>query len=77
MTRQVKVHAPELWEPKPYWLTSERAAFLRSHAGVDPALLAEELGVKESTIRLWQRKLGLRKCLNAQRKAERLAEVTA
>ena len=60
----VKVHAPEFWVPKALGLTQKRQAILRENFGVDPAILAIELGVKESTVRKWQRRLGLRRCAN-------------
>ncbi len=58
------VHAPELFEPKMAKRTRVRAKFLREIVGIDPAILADELGLKEITVRTMQRKLGLRKCSN-------------
>lgn len=56
------VRAPELFEPKTR--PSKHDAFLRAHIGIDPAILASDLGVSERFVRQRQRKLGLRKCCN-------------
>jgi hypothetical protein len=58
------VYAPDLWEPKPRYRTKGRDEHLRENCNVDPAMLAEDLGVTEGFVRMYQRKLGLRKCLN-------------
>src|SRR5271166_5483091 len=49
---KVRVHAPELFERRLTWRTPKREAYLRAHVGVDPALLAIDLGVTERTVRL-------------------------
>lgn len=43
--------------------TRERDEFLRENHGVDPAILADSLGVIERFVIGYQRKLGLRKCV--------------
>ena len=65
----MNVHAPELWQRKLSYLTEARAECLKGHVGVASVLLSEDLGFSEMYIRLIQRKLSLRKCLNAPRKA--------
>jgi len=62
MTRgKSKIVAPELYSrKKPAMYTPERDKFLRDHAGVDPMLLAEEMGVTERFVRQYQRKIGIR-----------------
>jgi len=64
------VFAPELFEPKRQYRNKKRDDFLRANVGVDPALLADTLGLKEATIRMIQRKLGIRTCLNSPRKGD-------
>ena len=59
-----RVHAPELFEPRRRYRSRERDQYLREHSSVDPAILGEQLGLHESTVRMYQRKLGLRKCAN-------------
>ena len=41
--------------------------YLRAHKGIDPKLLADDLGKTESHIRMRQRKLGLRPCASTRR----------
>lgn len=67
------VHAPELYEP--VWRnrqgrhrTPARDRFFRENWGVDPAMLADELGLSERFVRMYQRKMGLRKCTSSPRK---------
>ena len=58
----MSVHAPELWQPKPAWRNNTNCTdYLRANVGVDPIMLAEDLGLKLSTVLMRQRKLGLRK----------------
>lgn len=64
----VQVHAPELFEPRQNYITPERKKYLFANQGVDPALLAGDLGISEARVRLIQRKLRLRKCLNQKDK---------
>ena len=59
-----KVHAPELFEPKVPRRYRVHEAYLRANHGVDPAFLADELGITEVSVRTAQRKLGLRGCRN-------------
>ncbi len=58
------VHAPELFEPRIAKRHRRHEAYLRAHLGVDPAILAAELGISEVSVRTAQRKLGLRGCRN-------------
>lgn len=41
--------------------TKERDTFLRENAGVDSAILGEELGIGQNRVEAYQRKIGLRK----------------
>ncbi len=66
------VHAPDLFEPRSPF--RKRDGFFRANAGVDPAILAAELGVTERFVRTRQRKLGLRQCTFSPRKADCLAD---
>ncbi len=63
------VHAPELWEPRLPRRYAIHAQFIRDNHGVDPAMLAADLGIQEMTVRTIQRKLGLRGC-SSQRNVE-------
>lgn len=45
---------------KPAYQNPETDAFLRETVGVDPALLAADLGVSEIQVRAYQRRLGVR-----------------
>lgn len=47
---------------RPRMYTPARDAFLRENRTVDPAILADALGVTARFIRCYQRKLGLRMC---------------
>jgi hypothetical protein len=68
----VQVHAPELYEPRQAYITPARKQYLLANRGVDPAMLAEDLGISEARVRLIQRKLRLRKCLNQKDKGGEL-----
>ena len=59
-----KVHAPELYEPKVPRRYRIHEAYLRANRGVDPSMLAADLGLQETTVRIAQRNLGLRSCVN-------------
>jgi hypothetical protein len=52
LLEKVSVVAPELWEPRRRYRTKKRDAYLREHRGVDPVLLAIELGVTERFVRI-------------------------
>lgn len=67
----MSVRAPELFERRAPIQQTKHDAVLRASVGVDPAILAADLGVTESFIRRRQRKLGLRPCTHAPRKADR------
>jgi hypothetical protein len=47
---------------RPRMYTQARDAFLRANVGIDPAILAEALGMTVRSICMYQRKLGLRLC---------------
>jgi hypothetical protein len=47
---------------RPRMYTPARDAFLRANVGIDPAILAAELGVSIRFVCCYQRKLGLRLC---------------
>jgi hypothetical protein len=49
--------------PRRRWraFTKEREAYLRANAGVDAALLAQDLGVTTRFVIMFQRRLGLRR----------------
>ncbi len=65
------VHAPDLVIPKLAPHIKRLESYLRENVGVDPAIIADELGLQEFTVRTMQRKLGLRNCTYAPRKADR------
>jgi hypothetical protein len=77
MREAVSVRAPELFARKEPVTRTKHDALLRERAGIDPAIIAAELGVTERFIWIRQRKLGLRKCTYAPRKADRLREIGA
>lgn len=56
-----KVRAPELIERKGWQVRRYEKAILERR-GVCPAIIAHELGIRECTVTMVQRKLGLRKC---------------
>lgn len=58
------VFAPDLYRRKMLGYTPERAAFLREHRGVNPAMLADTLGLSERSVIRLQQKLGLRAMRN-------------
>lgn len=62
----IRVHAPDLFPLKTRrktGFTPERDAYLRAHPNVDPAILADALGLTEGFVVMYQRKLGIRKCV--------------
>jgi hypothetical protein len=54
------IYAPDLYEPKRIWRTKIRDDFLRKYTGIDPAILADELGLTERFVISYQRKIGVR-----------------
>lgn len=54
------IHAPDLFPKRQKWRTAQRDQYLRDNQGIDAALLAVDLGVTQSFIEMYQRKLGLR-----------------
>ena len=70
-----KRHAPELYKPKHNWLVERHQKAVLAARGVDPALVADELGITERTVRMIQRKLGLRKCMNQRNRRDRHAAI--
>ena len=54
------IHAPDFYEPKKKWRTKKRDKFLRENVGIDPAILAYDLGASASFVMRYQRKLGVR-----------------
>ena len=63
------IHCPDFYEPKKKWRTKERDEFIRENIGIDPAILADGLGLSERFVISYQRKLGLRALTgNAPRK---------
>jgi len=59
-----KVRAPDLFPQRQRHPNPQRDAYLRAHPLIDPAILADALGITERTVRHRQRKLGLRLCVN-------------
>jgi hypothetical protein len=55
------IHAPDFYEPRKNWRTKKRDEFLRENVGIDPAILADGLGVSERFVISYQRKLGIRR----------------
>ena len=66
----VVVIAPELYEPKLRYRTKKRDNELRERADIDPAIIAEELGLTERYVLMYQRKLGMREVKQKRRKAD-------
>ena len=63
------IHCPDFYEPKKKWRTKKRDEFIRENVGIDPAILANGLGLSERFVISYQRKLGLRALTgNAPRK---------
>lgn len=67
----MKILTPDLYRKRSHLDNKKRDAYLREQAGIDPALLAHELGVSERFIIQRQRRLGVRKCTHSPRKADR------
>ena len=59
----MKVHAPELFEPRrnPNWPPKHHAKYLRENVGIDPAILAADMGVAICYVYTVQRYLKLRR----------------
>jgi hypothetical protein len=58
------IFCPELFPTRrPSGRTQARDAYLRANAGIDPAILAAEMGLSEAFVVNYQIKLGLRKCV--------------
>jgi hypothetical protein len=63
------IHCPDFNEPKKKWRTKKRDEFIGENVGIDPAILADGLGLSERFVISYQRKLGLRALTgNAPRK---------
>lgn len=62
MSGPVRIFAPELFTRKKRYESPERERHLRENAGVDPVLLAADLGLHVEVVKAYQRKLGLRLC---------------
>jgi hypothetical protein len=63
------IHCPDFYEPKKKWRTKKRDEFIRENVGIDPAILANGLGLSERFVISYQRKLGVRALTgNAPRK---------
>ncbi len=67
----MSVRAPELFERRLPIQQTKHDAALRAAVGIDPAILAADLGVSERFVMRRQRKLGLRPFRNAPRNADR------
>lgn len=52
---------------KPNALVRKYAAAVRAMAGIDPAIIGDELGIQPRTVMMVQRKIGLRRCVPASR----------
>jgi hypothetical protein len=61
------VQAPELWEPKRQYRNKKWDTHLRENQQAGPAFFADGLGVSEKFVRMYQRKLGVRKCQHTPR----------
>jgi hypothetical protein len=55
------VRAPELYTPRKRWLSPRVSQHLIAYPDICPAILAADLNITESFVRMVQRKLGLRK----------------
>lgn len=58
----VKVRAPELYTPRMWINIRKHRKAVTEAVGIDPAIVAAQLGIKPNTVLMIQRKLGLRKC---------------
>jgi hypothetical protein len=67
---RLRVHAPELWEPRRNCRSIKREAYFRENRGVDAAILADDLGVTERYVVMYQRKLCVRACRQTPRKGD-------
>ena len=57
----MKIVAPEIYpRRRSNRYTPERDEFLLAHPGIDPAILADRLGLSERFVIGYQRKLGIR-----------------
>jgi hypothetical protein len=70
MLVETKVHAPELYEPRRNYRSKQRDAYFRENRGIDAAILADELGVTERFVQMYQRKIGVRKLRQNPRKGD-------
>ena len=53
---------------RPVYQNGDLDAYLREHVGIDPAILAADLGISRRHVEAYQRKLGLRKITGNHRK---------
>ena len=57
----MKIRCPDLYPRKKHQMYTDRVAnYLRQNIGIDPAILAQDLGLSLRFIISYQRKLGLR-----------------
>lgn len=62
------VRAPDLVPVRHNWLVRKYADRLRTYPrGLDPAIIADDLGLQPRTVMMMQLKLGLRRAANHQR----------
>jgi hypothetical protein len=65
------VYAPDLYKKRRASRHSkQREEYLRANPGIDPAILAYDMGVTERFVVEFQRKLGLRKLSGTSRRGE-------
>lgn len=69
----MKVTAPDLVERRSPFKNKARDDYLRENALIDPAVLADNLGLTEHFVKQQLRRLGLRKCKHSPRKADKCA----
>lgn len=77
----MKIRCPDLYPRKKHTMYTERVAtYLRQNVGIDPAILAADLGLTPRFIISYQRKLGLRPFTtgnpNSRVRAQRVGLVT-
>jgi hypothetical protein len=63
MLLKTNVYAPELYPRKKSRLVKRHEAQMAGTLGVDPAIIADQLGLQVRTVCSIQRKLGLRQCV--------------
>jgi hypothetical protein len=64
------VIAPELFPERPHWLVQKYGPAIRERHGIDPVLIANDLGLSTQTVLMVQRKLRLRLLTSSTRRTK-------